>query len=537
MRRRGALLALFCLLAGLAPQLSAAATSNVTVTVTYKHPFTGLPGAAGFSPRIKNFVWRLTNGALQPQIPEAQVQFVSAAQGNGVGCATVQAAWVASTVRIPFAQRADAEKVLANINVALANQLQTAQRWNLSMNGLAAWPCPSQPLGPNTITRSVHSVITPSPSPIFGPTPVPVPVPNPIPGLSPSPFFASPSPGLLLPPTGAPPPYAIGVPPTALPPEAQPPIAEPPLAPGPQPPEIPTCMAEPACRVFVASSLCCMDYGIVQHASVRLWVVCNADVYLPEPKCLTVTDRRSGLPIPPLNETNPDAFVSINTTVLVTPNARSREMLVDLPLAYFLPPNATAPGQLPMTLDFEQTRMAEADGLCSLVLRSPCQWEGSLYNAVGPVLPVNLTSVLSANETLEAWEAVGAYFGPGLARRPSSVVDPIGLSAPSGMSARMLIEANLTQVGADLPVPQVNETDLPPLTDVTAPVQGLQAEDVFISWRPVNTTSGLLCEMTNSADLPEAFLLGDFEELVGYEEDCTPASLPEVGGDLFDEQL
>ncbi len=30
-----------------------------------------------------------------------------------------------------------------------------------------------------------------------------------------------------------------------------------------------------------------MDYGIVQHASVRLWVVCNADVYLPEPKCLT----------------------------------------------------------------------------------------------------------------------------------------------------------------------------------------------------------------------------------------------------------
>lgn len=27
------------------------------------------------------------------------------------------------------------------------------------------------------------------------------------------------------------------------------------------------------------------------------------------------------------------------------------------------------------------------------------------------------------------------------------------------------------------------------------------------SWRPVNTTSGLLCEMTNSADLPEAFLL------------------------------
>ena len=34
----------------------------------------------------------------------------------------------------------------------------------------------------------------------------------------------------------------------------------------------------------------------------------------------------------------------------------SAEMLVDLPLAYFLPPNATIPGQLPMALDFEQTR-------------------------------------------------------------------------------------------------------------------------------------------------------------------------------------
>ena len=45
------------------------------------------------------------------------------------------------------------------------------------------------------------------------------------------------------------------------------------------------------------------------------------------------------------------------------------------------------------------------------MLRSPCQWEGALYNAVRPVLPVNLTSVLSANETLEAWEAVATYFG------------------------------------------------------------------------------------------------------------------------------
>lgn len=40
--------------------------------------------------------------------------------------------------------------------------------------------------------------------------------------------------------------------------------------------------------------------------------------------CCAVTDQRSGLPIPRLDEANPDAFTSINTTVLATPNARSR---------------------------------------------------------------------------------------------------------------------------------------------------------------------------------------------------------------------
>lgn len=30
---------------------------------------------------------------------------------------------------------------------------------------------------------------------------------------------------------------------------------------------------------------------------------------------------------------------------------------------------------------------------------------------------------------------------------------------------------------------------------------------------------------------------GDFEELVGYEEDCTPGSLPEVGSDSLDPLL
>jgi hypothetical protein len=39
--------------------------------------------------------------------------------------------------------------------------------------------------------------------------------------------------------------------------------------------------------VFIADSLCCLDFGILLHASVRLWLVCDADVYLPDPKCLT----------------------------------------------------------------------------------------------------------------------------------------------------------------------------------------------------------------------------------------------------------
>lgn len=56
--------------------------------------------------------WDLTQLPLSPAAHAVlRCRFVSAAQRNGVGCATVQAAWVASTVRIPFAQRADAEKV------------------------------------------------------------------------------------------------------------------------------------------------------------------------------------------------------------------------------------------------------------------------------------------------------------------------------------------------------------------------------------------------------------------------------------------
>lgn len=56
-------------------------------------------------------------------------------------------------------------------------------------------------------------------------------------------------------------------------------------------------------------------------------------------------------------------------------------------------------------------------------------------------------------------------------------------------------------------------------------------------WRlqetPVCRPTGLLHFIAFPFPKPQ----GDFEELVGYEELCTPGSLPEVGGDLFDEQL
>lgn len=97
--------------------------------------------------------------------------------------------------------------------------------------------------------------------------------------------------------------------------------------------------------------------------------------------------------------------------------------------------------------------MAEADGLCSLVLRSPCQWEGALYNAVGPVLPVNLTSVLSANETLEAWEAVGAYFGWAPPPPPPS---PPPVSPPPPSPTAMPPPVRVPEAKA--PPPQSNAT-------------------------------------------------------------------------------
>lgn len=127
---------------------------------------------------------------------------------------------------------------------------------------------------------------------------------------------------------------------------------------------------------------------------------------LPLPALRAVTERVSNTQIPPVDPAVPDPVNTVNVTVVSTPNARAQEMLVDLPLSYFLPPKATTPGRLPLILDLEQRRL-EVDGLCSLVLRTPCVWEGVEYRAVGPVVPVPTLSALSANETDEAWALAG----------------------------------------------------------------------------------------------------------------------------------
>lgn len=48
------------------------------------------------------------------------------------------------------------------------------------------------------------------------------------------------------------------------------------------------CPGRPACKLFVGDAACCRNKGaIAAGASLRLWLVCNRDVYLPETKCLT----------------------------------------------------------------------------------------------------------------------------------------------------------------------------------------------------------------------------------------------------------
>ena len=65
---------------------------------------------------------------------------------------------------------------------------------------------------------------------------------------------------------------------------------------------------------------------------------------------------------------------------------------MDLPLAYYVLPKSSTPGRLGVIFDLEANRMLEPSGLCSLRLRTPCEWDGVFYQAVGTVEPVPVLS-------------------------------------------------------------------------------------------------------------------------------------------------
>ena len=106
------------------------------------------------------------------------------------------------------------------------------------------------------------------------------------------------------------------------------------------------------------------------------------------------------------------------------------ELLVNLPLSFFLPPRSDAAGRFPLALDLEPLRAAEADGACSLALRTPCLWRGAEYRAVGPVAEVQVTSVLSANETMIARESLGIFEPPPPPPSPPSPPPPAASPPP-----------------------------------------------------------------------------------------------------------
>lgn len=157
---------------------------------------------------------------------------------------------------------------------------------------------------------------------------------------------------------------------------------------------------------------------------------------LPPP---AVTDAATQQPLPLADPAAPsDPLRTVNATLADAPNARAVEMQLELPLASYASPLAGAAAQLPVTIDLEQMRcggslhvcarivlgthagwqaglaaccwhaftcvsvaprpatpprrMASADGLCSLRLRTPCEWGGALYEAVVAVAPIPVLS-------------------------------------------------------------------------------------------------------------------------------------------------
>ncbi|KAI3430528.1 hypothetical protein D9Q98_005121 [Chlorella vulgaris] len=369
-------------------------------------------------------------------------------------------------------------------------------------------------------------------------------------------------------------------------------------APGPEVGAIPMCMAEPTCQLFIADSLCCMGHGIIQHAAVKLWMLCSADVYLPEPKCLTVTNSATGEVLPLADSTllPSDPLLTVNASVVATPNARAVEMGIELPLASYSLEPVGGTAQLAVDIDLQLKRMSEADGLCSLRLRAPCQWEDLVYEAVAEVAPIPVLSVLTAEEASEAGtvlgkpdavarsdaeapapsadivpppsisapllaaDAIGAAPAPsprregrrlllqggngrrGLRQEPllasggeaptpapatlPAPVNPADFAAPEEVRAQQDgLAAALFTIGGDLPTPRVDPGVLPELANVLSSsyTADFLEEGWTLSWVPRNSTSEA-CHMNTAADLPTDLLLGDVQDIAGFEEECVPAN-------------
>ena len=120
-----------------------------------------------------------------------------------------------------------------------------------------------------------------------------------------------------------------------------------------------------------------------------------------------------------------------------------------VPLQRCSPRQPRAHPSTPPTTPPRPRSMAEADGLCSLRLREPCEWEQTLYAAATAVEPLPLTAVLSLNETLDAREMVQVRRG----------------RAGVGLRAAALLPCSLHQRGW---APPVTAAPPPPHPDATA---------------------------------------------------------------------
>jgi hypothetical protein len=74
----------------------------------------------------------------------------------------------------------------------------------------------------------------------------------------------------------------------------------------------------------VVASECCQGEGIIaQSSEIKLWMVCNNDVYLPTYNCLAVIDATTNMSIPLVDPAFPDPLNYVNISVINAPNARA----------------------------------------------------------------------------------------------------------------------------------------------------------------------------------------------------------------------